>query len=168
MSSGFGQTRPDRRAGVQQCSISAIRAVDGCLVRHHRPGVVAWELFAEDIVVERTTTGRYRAELSHDWDLVTVPQGWVIAPLALRAGGLSHPRLPVFGRQFPSLWSSNSSCQAASNCNSPRDSAGFANPTPDRNVAETVGRGLNDCHCPDVQRCVATGSHTAASGWCHE
>src|SRR3984885_9759764 len=45
--------------------------------------------FAEDVVVERTATvGRYRAELSHDWDLVAVPQGGVIASLALRAAGL--------------------------------------------------------------------------------
>jgi hypothetical protein len=40
--------------------------------------------FAEDVVVERTAAGRYRAELSHDWDLVSVPQGGVIASLAPR------------------------------------------------------------------------------------
>jgi acyl-CoA thioesterase len=44
--------------------------------------------FAEDIVVERAASGRYRADLSHDWDLVAVPQGGVIASLALRAAGL--------------------------------------------------------------------------------
>jgi acyl-CoA thioesterase len=44
--------------------------------------------FLEDVVVERTAAGRYRAELSHDWDLVSVPQGGVIASLALRAAGL--------------------------------------------------------------------------------
>jgi acyl-CoA thioesterase len=45
--------------------------------------------FAEDVVVERTAAvGRYRAELGHDWDLVAVPQGGVIASLALRAAGL--------------------------------------------------------------------------------
>jgi acyl-CoA thioesterase len=44
--------------------------------------------FAEDVVVERTAAGRYRAELGHDWDLVSVPQGGVIASLALRAAGL--------------------------------------------------------------------------------
>jgi acyl-CoA thioesterase len=45
--------------------------------------------FAEDVIVERTAAvGRYRAELSHDWDLVAVPQGGVIASLALRAAGL--------------------------------------------------------------------------------
>jgi acyl-CoA thioesterase len=44
--------------------------------------------FAEDTVVERTAAGHYRAELGHDWDLVSVPQGGVIASLALRAAGL--------------------------------------------------------------------------------
>jgi Thioesterase-like superfamily len=44
--------------------------------------------FAEDVVVEPITAGRYRADLSHDWDLVAVPQGGVIASLALRAAGL--------------------------------------------------------------------------------
>jgi acyl-CoA thioesterase len=44
--------------------------------------------FAEDVVVARTGSGRYRADLSHDWDLVAVPQGGVIAALALRAAGL--------------------------------------------------------------------------------
>jgi acyl-CoA thioesterase len=44
--------------------------------------------FADDVTVERTATGRYRAELSHDWDLVSVPQGGIIAALALRAAGL--------------------------------------------------------------------------------
>ena len=44
--------------------------------------------FAEDVIVARTGSGRYRADLSHDWDLVAVPQGGVIAALALRAAGL--------------------------------------------------------------------------------
>jgi acyl-CoA thioesterase len=44
--------------------------------------------FAEDVVVERTAAGHYRAELNHDWDLVAVPQGGVIASLPLRAAGL--------------------------------------------------------------------------------
>jgi acyl-CoA thioesterase len=44
--------------------------------------------FAEDIVVERTSNGRYGADLRHDWVLVAVPQGGVIASLALRAAGL--------------------------------------------------------------------------------
>jgi hypothetical protein len=44
--------------------------------------------FSEDVIVERIATGRYRTELSHDWDLVMVPQGGVIASLALRAAGL--------------------------------------------------------------------------------
>ena len=44
--------------------------------------------FAEDVVVERTAAGSYRTELSHEWDLVAVPQGGVIASLALRAAGL--------------------------------------------------------------------------------
>jgi len=44
--------------------------------------------FAEDIAVERRAGGGYRARLSHDWDLVAVPQGGVIAALALRAAGV--------------------------------------------------------------------------------
>jgi acyl-CoA thioesterase len=44
--------------------------------------------FAEDVVVGRIAPGRFRSELSHDWDLVSVPQGGVIASLALRAAGL--------------------------------------------------------------------------------
>jgi acyl-CoA thioesterase len=44
--------------------------------------------FAGDVVVEQTAAGRYRAELTHDWDLVSVPQGGVIAAFALRAAGL--------------------------------------------------------------------------------
>jgi acyl-CoA thioesterase len=44
--------------------------------------------FAEDVVVEPITAGRYRADLRHDWDLVALPQGGVIASLALRAAGL--------------------------------------------------------------------------------
>lgn len=41
--------------------------------------------FAEDVVVDRVGTGRYRASLSHDWDLVPLPQGGVVASFALRA-----------------------------------------------------------------------------------
>jgi acyl-CoA thioesterase len=53
--------------------------------------------FADDVIVERTATGRYRAELSHDWDLVSVPQGGVIAALALRAAGVEvdNPAQPL-------------------------------------------------------------------------
>lgn len=41
--------------------------------------------FAEDVVVQPEGPGRYRCELSHDWDLVAVPQGGVVASVALRA-----------------------------------------------------------------------------------
>lgn len=41
--------------------------------------------FAEDVVVEKVGAGRYRASLSHDWDLVPLPQGGVVASFALRA-----------------------------------------------------------------------------------
>ena len=41
--------------------------------------------FAEDIVVERVTHGRYRAHLEHNWDLMPLPQGGIIASFALRA-----------------------------------------------------------------------------------
>lgn len=41
--------------------------------------------FAEDVVVERVGAGRYRASLGHDWDLVPLPQGGIVASFALRA-----------------------------------------------------------------------------------
>ncbi|HET6874331.1 MAG TPA: thioesterase family protein [Acidimicrobiales bacterium] len=41
--------------------------------------------FAEDVVVEKVGAGSYRASLSHDWDLVPLPQGGVVASFALRA-----------------------------------------------------------------------------------
>lgn len=41
--------------------------------------------FEQDIVVERLGEGRYRAVLDHSWDLVAVPQGGIVAALALRA-----------------------------------------------------------------------------------
>jgi acyl-CoA thioesterase len=44
--------------------------------------------FAEDVVVAPAGAGRYRAELDHTWDLVAVPQGGVVASLALRAAGV--------------------------------------------------------------------------------
>jgi acyl-CoA thioesterase len=44
--------------------------------------------FAEEVVVEPEGEGRYRASLSHDWDLVPLPQGGVIAAFALRAAGM--------------------------------------------------------------------------------
>lgn len=44
--------------------------------------------FADDTRVEPTGPGRYRASLSHDWDLVTLPQGGIVASFALRAAGL--------------------------------------------------------------------------------
>jgi acyl-CoA thioesterase len=42
-------------------------------------------IFAEDVVVEKVDAGRYRASLDHSWDLVPLPQGGVVASLALRA-----------------------------------------------------------------------------------
>jgi acyl-CoA thioesterase len=41
--------------------------------------------FTEDVVVDRSGDGRYRAHLSHDWDVVQLPQGGVVASFALRA-----------------------------------------------------------------------------------
>ena len=41
--------------------------------------------FASDITVHPDGDGRYRCELSDDWDLVSVPQGGVIVAVALRA-----------------------------------------------------------------------------------
>jgi acyl-CoA thioesterase len=40
---------------------------------------------ADEVVVEPVGDGRYRATLSHDWDLVRIPQGGVVASYALRA-----------------------------------------------------------------------------------
>jgi acyl-CoA thioesterase len=44
--------------------------------------------FGEDVVVEQCGDGRYRSQLDHSWDLVAVPQGGIVASLALRAAGL--------------------------------------------------------------------------------
>ena len=44
--------------------------------------------FAEDVEVSPVGDGRYRCELSGDWNLVAVPQGGVIAAVALRAAAL--------------------------------------------------------------------------------
>jgi acyl-CoA thioesterase len=44
--------------------------------------------FAQDVVVSSEGEGRYRCELSGDWDLVAVPQGGVITSVALRAAAL--------------------------------------------------------------------------------
>src|SRR3984957_7489318 len=41
--------------------------------------------FAEDIVVERVSDGRYVAALDHSWDLVPLPQGGIVASFAPRA-----------------------------------------------------------------------------------
>lgn len=41
--------------------------------------------FAQDVVVSSEGDGRYRCELSGDWDLVAVPQGGVVTSVALRA-----------------------------------------------------------------------------------
>lgn len=45
--------------------------------------------FAEEITVEPAGEGSYRAALSHDWDLVPLPQGGIVASFALRAAGLA-------------------------------------------------------------------------------
>lgn len=42
-------------------------------------------IFAQDVVVEKYGPGRYKASLDHSWDLVSVPQGGVVASFALRA-----------------------------------------------------------------------------------
>ena len=42
-------------------------------------------MFAEDVVVEQIGACRYRARLDHSWDLVPLPQGGVVASVALRA-----------------------------------------------------------------------------------
>jgi acyl-CoA thioesterase len=44
--------------------------------------------FADDVVVRPAGDGRYGCDLSHDWDLVAVPQGGVVAAVALRAAGM--------------------------------------------------------------------------------
>jgi Thioesterase-like superfamily len=44
--------------------------------------------FADDVTVSPVGRGRYICELSGDWDLVAVPQGGVIAAVALRAAAL--------------------------------------------------------------------------------
>lgn len=53
--------------------------------------------FAEDTRVERTGEGRYRAVLDHSWDVVTLPQGGVLAAYALRAASaeLDEPGMPL-------------------------------------------------------------------------
>jgi acyl-CoA thioesterase len=44
--------------------------------------------FEDDVAVEPCGDGRYRGELDHSWDLVAVPQGGIVAALALRAATL--------------------------------------------------------------------------------
>lgn len=44
--------------------------------------------FSDDTEVVRTGAGAYAADLSHDWDLLPLPQGGVVAAIALRASGL--------------------------------------------------------------------------------
>jgi acyl-CoA thioesterase len=44
--------------------------------------------FEEDVVVEPCGGGRYHGQLDHSWDLVAVPQGGIVASLALRAASL--------------------------------------------------------------------------------
>lgn len=53
--------------------------------------------FAEDIVVESLGEGRYRATLSHDWDLVALPQGGIAVSFALRAAAaeVDQPSCPL-------------------------------------------------------------------------
>ena len=49
--------------------------------------------FSEDVRVTKVEPGRYRSELSHDWDLVAVAQGGIAIATALRAAEaeLDHP-----------------------------------------------------------------------------
>lgn len=51
----------------------------------------------EDIQVAQMGSGRYRAEVGHDWDVVKVLQGGVVAAVALRASAheLSDPDLAL-------------------------------------------------------------------------
>jgi len=53
--------------------------------------------FAEDIVVEPDGEGKYRAALSHDWDLVALPQGGIAVSFALRAAAaeVAQPSQPL-------------------------------------------------------------------------
>ena len=44
--------------------------------------------FADDIRVEPAGEGRYRGSLSHEWDLVPLPQGGIVASFALRAAAV--------------------------------------------------------------------------------
>jgi acyl-CoA thioesterase len=44
--------------------------------------------FAEDVAVSPVGDGRYSCELSGDWDVVAVPQGGLIAAVALRAAAV--------------------------------------------------------------------------------
>jgi acyl-CoA thioesterase len=41
--------------------------------------------FADDVVVQKASDGRYRASLDHSWDLWPLPQGGIVASFALRA-----------------------------------------------------------------------------------
>lgn len=47
--------------------------------------------FSEEVTVERRAEGRYCARLSHDWDVVSLPQGGVVASFALRAAATEVP-----------------------------------------------------------------------------
>lgn len=44
--------------------------------------------FAHDLIVESVAPGHYRAHLDHSWDLVALPQGGIVASLALQAARL--------------------------------------------------------------------------------
>jgi len=44
--------------------------------------------FASDIVVTAVEPGRYLANLDHSWDLVSLPQGGIVASFALRAAAM--------------------------------------------------------------------------------
>ena len=53
--------------------------------------------FTEDVAVEPTSAGRYRAVLDHSWDLIPLPQGGIVTSFALRAACLevANPSLPL-------------------------------------------------------------------------
>src|SRR5205814_3342483 len=80
--------RPGSVSAGSCISLAAAR----CLSRLPRapvPGKLgAVGSFEEDVAVEPCGGGRYHGQLDHGWDLVAVPQGGIVASLALRAAGL--------------------------------------------------------------------------------
>jgi acyl-CoA thioesterase len=77
-----GSSRPRRaaRAGVPRTSVCHVSTGTDMLPVVGR--------FVDDVAVSPAGPGRYRCDLSGDWDLVAVPHGGVIVAVALRAAGL--------------------------------------------------------------------------------